>query len=117
MGISLCPGCDMDPRHLIDYDLVYPRMALYHYGFGANWGLDWDYMHSEKISLKADMDLLFLPKEHTFFEHKFLLQYSLSKKYTLSSGYKLSYGYYPFDNNNGLWNLFPLLDISWYWKK
>ena len=32
LGMSLCPGCEMDMRHLIDYDLIYPRMALYHYG-------------------------------------------------------------------------------------
>ena len=117
LGMSICPGCELDSRHLIDYDLVYPKMALYHYGFGSNIGLDWDYVHSEKISLKVDMDLLLLPKEHAFFEHKFLLHYSFSEKYFLSSGYKFSYGYYPFDKNNGLWNLFPIIDLSWYWIK
>jgi hypothetical protein len=80
-------------------------------------GLDLDYIFSEKISLKADGDLLFLPEEHTFIEHKFLIHYVLSSNYTLSGGYKFSYGYYPFNEKEGLWNLFPLLDLSWQWKK
>jgi len=117
LGISICPGCKMDTRHLIDYDLVYPRMAIYNYGIGANMGLDWDYTYSGKISLKADLDLLFLPEEHPFIEHKFLLHYSLSDKYTISGGYKFCYGYYPFSNEKGLWNLFPILDLKWKWKK
>ena len=117
LGMSTCLGCELDPRHLIDYDLAYPRMALYHHGIGANMGLDLDYIYSEKISLKADGDLLFLPEEHTFIEHKFLFHYALSKKYTLSGGYKFSYGYYPFNEREGLWNLFPLLDLVWKWEK
>jgi len=117
LGISICPGCDLDPRHIIDYDLAYPRMALYHYGVGANMGLDWDYRKSQKISMKMDLDILFLPEEHSFLEHKFLFYYSFSEKYTLSSGYKFSYGYYPFDEKNGLWNLFPIIDLSWRWGK
>ena len=117
LGISICPGCDLDPRHIIDYDLAYPRMALYQYGVGANMGLDWDYRKSQKISMKMDLDILFLPEEHSFLEHKFLFYYSFSEKYTLSSGYKFSYGYYPFDEKNGLWNLFPIIDLSWRWEK
>ena len=115
VGLSTCLGCELDRRHLIDYDLVYPRMALYYYGIGANIGLDWDYIYSEKISLKVDVDLLFLPEEHTFIEHKLLFHYAFSNKYTLSSGYKFCYGYYPFSKKQGLWNLFPLFDLSWQW--
>jgi len=97
--------------------LAYPRMALYHYGMGGNMGLDWDYIHSEKVFLKADVDMFFLPKEKMFLEHKLLLSYNLTKKYILSIGYKYSYGYYPFNKGEGLWNLFPLLDLSWQWSK
>ena len=117
LGLSTCLGCELDSRHLIDYDLAYPRMAVYHYGIGANMGLDLDYIYSEKISLKADMDMFFLPEEKIFMEHKFLLSYNLTKKYILTAGYKYSYGYYPFNKLEGLWNLFPLLDLSWQWKK
>ena len=117
LGISICPGCEMDIRHLIDYDLLYPRMALYHYGMGTNMGLDIDYVHSEKIIMKVDMDMFFIPQEKMFLEHKLLLNYNLSKKYTLTVGYKYSYGYYPFNMEEGLWNLFPLLDLSWRWSK
>ena len=117
LGMATCLGCALDSRHLIDYDLAYPRMALYHYGIGANMGLDLDYIYSEKISLKADMDMFFLPEEKIFLEHKFLLSYNLSKKYILTAGYKYSYGYYPFNKLEGLWNLFPLLDLSWHWNK
>ena len=117
LGMSICPGCDLDSRHLIDYDLVYPRMALYHYGMGGNFGFDIDYIHTEKIKLKADIDIFLLPKEKIFLEHKLLFNYKLSKKYTITIGYKYSYGYYPFSTNVGLWNLFPLLDISWSWRK
>ena len=116
MGMSICPGCDLDSRHIIDYDLVYPRMVIYNYGMGTNLGLDWDYEYSSKILLKSDIDIFFLPKEKIFIEHKLLLNYNLSKKYKLTIGYKYSYGYYPFSKNKGLWNLFPLLDISWKWK-
>ena len=66
-GISTCLGCDLDSRHLIDYDLAYPRMALYHYGIGSNIGLDYDYVHSDKISLKADIDLLFIPSNNEIY--------------------------------------------------
>ncbi len=117
LGMSTCLGCELDPRHLIDYDLAYPRMALYHHGIGANVGLDLDYIYSEKISLKADGDLLFLPEENVFIEHKFLIHYTLSSNYTLSGGYKYSYGYYPFNKRESLWNLFPLFDLSWRWNK
>ena len=117
LGMSTCLGCALDSRHLIDYDLAYPRMALYHHGIGANMGLDLDYIYSEKISLKADGDLLFLPEENVFIEHKFLIHYTLSSNYTLSGGYKYSYGYYPFNKRESLWNLFPLLDLSWRWNK
>ena len=117
LGMSTCLGCALDSRHLIDYDLAYPRMALYHHGIGANMGLDLDYIYSEKISLKADGDLLFLPEENVFIEHKFLIHYTLSSNYTLSGGYKYSYGYYPFNKRESLWNLFPLFDLSWRWNK
>ena len=117
LGMSTCLGCELDRRHLIDYDLAYPRMALYHHGIGANMGLDLDYIFSEIISLKADMDMFFLPEENMFLEHKLLLSYNFTKKYILSAGYKYSYGYYPFNKLEGLWNLFPLLDLSWNWEK
>ena len=117
LGISTCLGCKLDNRHLIDYDLAYPRMALYHYGIGSNMGLDWNYIHSEKLSLKVDIDMFFIPKEKMFLEHKLLLSYNVTKKYIFSAGYKYSYGYYPFNRLEGLWNLFPLIDLSWRWKK
>jgi len=118
LGISICPGCEMDIRHLIDYDLIYPRMALYHYGIEVNTGMDWDYKHSEKISIKVDYDVLFLPKEHSFFEHKLLFYYNISKKYNLTFGYKFSYGHYPFNKTGEFWwNMFPLIDLSWHWTK
>jgi len=116
-GMSICPGCDLDSRHLIDYDLVYHRMALYHYGMGANMGFDIDYIHSKKIIMKADVDMFIIPQEKMFLEHKFLLSYNLTTKYILSVGYKYSYGYYPFNIEEGLWNMFPLLDISWQWSR
>ena len=116
-GMSICPGCDLDSRHLIDYDLVYHRMALYHYGMGANMGFDIDYIHSKKIIIKADVDMFIIPQEKMFLEHKFLLSYNLTTKYILSVGYKYSYGYYPFNIEEGLWNMFPLLDISWKWSR
>ena len=116
--MSLCPGCEMDMRHLIDYDLIYPRMALYHYGMGTNMGADLDYVHSEKINMKVDVDILLLPEEQAFFEHKLLFHYNLSEKYTLSIGYKFSYGYYPFNKMGEYWwNMFPLIDLSWQWTK
>ena len=117
LSLSICPGCELDSRHLIDYDLAYPRMALYHYGIGSNMGLDWNYIHSEELSLKVDIDMFFIPKEKMFLEHKLLLSYNVTKKYIFSAGYKYSYGYYPFNRLEGLWNLFPLIDLSWRWKK
>ena len=118
LGMSLCPGCEMDMRHLIDYDLIYPRMALYHYGMGANMGADLDYVHSEKINIKVDVDILLLPEEQAFFEHKLLFHYNLSEKYTISVGYKFSYGHYPFNKKGEYWwNMFPLIDLSWQWTK
>ena len=113
VGMSICPGCEIDKRHLIDLPLAYPRMAIYHYGIAANSGVDMDY-HSDKISIKTDLDLIFLPEEDIFLEHKLLYKYHLSTKYILSVGYKLAYGKYPYGKQL---DIFPLVDLSWRWKK
>ena len=113
VGMSICPGCEIDKRHLIDLPLAYPRMAIYHYGIAANSGVDMDY-HSDKISIKTDLDLIFLPEEDIFLEHKLLCKYQLSTKYILSVGYKLAYGKYPYGKQL---DIFPLVDLSWRWKK
>ena len=60
LGMSICPGCELDKRHLVDLPLAYPRMAIYHYGIATNSGFDLDYTHSEKLSIKTDFDLLLL---------------------------------------------------------
>tara|TARA_B100000131_G_scaffold317108_1_gene358472 strand:- start:56 stop:790 length:735 start_codon:yes stop_codon:yes gene_type:complete len=112
-GISICPRCKIDDRHIIDYDLIYPRMVLYKNNIDANLGLDINYYFSKKILFKTDLDLIFIPKENPFIEHKFIFNYILSKKYTLSAGYKYCYGFYPFNKDKGQWNLFPLIDIKW----
>ena len=114
VGMSICPGCEIDKRHLVDLPLAYPRMAVYHHGIAANAGVDWDYNYSEKITFKTDLDLIFLPKEDVFFEHKLLGNYQLSTKYILSAGYKLTHGSYPFGKQ---WDVFPLIDLSWRWGK
>ena len=113
VGMSICPGCEIDKRHLIDLPLAYPRMAIYHYGIAANSGVDMDY-HSDKISIKTDLDLIFLPEEDIFLEHKLLYKYQLSTKYILLVGYKLAYGKYPYGKQL---DIFPLVDLSWRWKK
>ena len=114
LGMSICLGCELDKRHLVDLPLAYPRMAIYHYGISANSGVDLDYNYTEKLSMKTDMDLLFLPEEDIFFEHKLLCNYHLSTKYTLSAGYKLTYGNYPYGKQL---DIFPLIDLSWQWEK
>ena len=113
-GLSICPGCEIDKRHLVDLPLAYHRMAVYHYGFASNVGLDLDYIYSEKISLKTDVDLFILPEEDVFLEHKLLCNYQLSTKYTLSAGYKLTHANYPFGKQL---DIFPLIDLSWRWNK
>ena len=117
LGMSICPDCKIDSRHLADYPLTYPRMALYHYGIAANCGLDWDVTHSEKLEIKTDIDLFFIPEEKVFLENKLLFTYQLSDKYALSGGYKLTHGFYPFSTSKGRWDVFPLLDLSWSWGK
>ena len=114
LGISICPGCELDKRHLVDLPLAYPRMAIFHYGIAANSGFDLNYNYSENISIKTDLDLLFLPEEDIFFEHKLLFNYQFSTKYTLSVGYKLTHGNYPYGKQV---DIFPLIDLSWKWKK
>ena len=113
-GISICPGCELDSRHLVDLPLAYPRMAVYHYGFVSNLGLDFDYIYSERISIKADIDLIFLPEKIVFIENKFLFNYQLSPKYTLTGGIKRTQGTYPFGKQL---DIFPLIDLSWSWEK
>ena len=114
VGMSICPSCEIDKRHLVDLPLAYPRMAIYHYGIAATAGVDWDYNYSEKITFKTDLDLIFLPEENVFFEHKLLGNYQLSTKYILSAGYKLTHGSYPFGKQ---WDVFPIIDLSWRWDK
>ena len=113
-GLSICPGCELDKRHLVDLPLTYPRMTVYHHGFASNVGLDLDYIYSEKISLKTDIDLIIIPDEDVFVENKFMINYKLSPKYTLTGGIKLTQGTYPFGKQL---DIFPLIDLSWSWKK
>jgi len=94
--------------------LTYPRMTVYHHGFASNVGLDLDYIYSERISIKADLDIIFLPEEEVFIENKFLFNYQLSPKYTLTGGIKLTQGTYPFGKQL---DIFPLIDLSWSWVK
>ena len=114
LGMSICPGCELDKRHLVDFPLAYPRMAIYHYGITANSGFDLNYNHSENISIKIDLDLLFLPEVDIFIEHKLLCNYRFSTKYSLSAGYKLTHGNYPYGKQL---DIFPLFDLSWQWEK
>ena len=113
-GLSICPGCEIDKRHLVDLPLAYHRMAVYHYGFASNVGLDLDYIYSEKISLKTDIDLFFISGEDVFIENKFMINYQFSPKYTLTGGIKLTQGTYPFGKQR---DIFPLIDLSWKWEK
>ena len=113
-GLSICPSCEIDKRHLVDLPLAYPRMAVYHYGFASNLGLDLDYIYSEKISLKTDIDLFIIPGEDVFIENKFMINYQFSPKYTLTGGVKLTQGTYPFGKQL---DIFPLIDLSWSWEK
>ena len=113
-GLSICPGCELDKRHLVDLPLTYPRMTVYHHGFASNVGLDLDYIYSEKISLKTDIDLFIIPDEDVFIENKFMINYQFSPKYTLTGGVKLTQGTYPFGKQV---DIFPLIDLSWRWEK
>jgi hypothetical protein len=113
-GLSICSGCELDKRHLVELPLTYPRMAAYHYGFASNVGLDLDYIYSEKISLKTDIDLFIIPDEDIFIGNKFMINYQLSPKYTLTGGIKLTQGTYPFGKQL---DIFPLIDLSWSWEK
>ena len=114
VGLSICPSCEIDKRHLVDLPLAYPRMAVYHYGFASNLGLDLDYIYSEKISLKTDIDLFIIPDEDVFIENKFMINYQFSPKYTLTGGVKLTQGTYPFGKQL---DIFPLIDLSRSWEK
>ena len=113
-GMSICPGCELDSRHMVDLPLAYPRMAVYYHGSVSNLGLDLDYIYSEKISLKTDIDLIFIADEDYFLEQKFLFYYQLPPKHTLTGGIKLTQGTYPFGKQL---DIFPLIDLSWRWNK
>ena len=113
-GLSICPGCEIDSRHLVDLPLAYPRMLVYEKGLSTNIGLDFYYDYSEKISLKTDIDLFFISNKDVFVENKFMIYYQFSPKYTLTGGVKLTQGTYPFGKQL---DIFPLIDLSWIWKK
>ena len=113
-GLSICPGCEIDSRHLVDLPLAYPRMLVYEKGLSTNIGLDFYYVYSEKIALKTDIDLFFISDKDVFVENKFMINYQLSPKYTLTGGIKLTQGTYPFGKQL---DIFPLIDLSWSWEK
>ena len=113
-GLSICPGCEIDNRHLLDLPLAYPRMLVYEKGLSTNIGLDFSYDFSEKISLKTDIDLFFILDKDVFVEDKFMINYQFSPKYTLTGGVKLTQGTYPFGKQI---DIFPLIDLSWNWEK
>jgi len=114
VGLSICPGCEIDSRHLVDLPLAYPRMLVYEKGLSTNIGLDFYYNYSEKISLKTDIDLFFISEKDVFVENKFMINYQFSPKYTLIGGVKLTQGTYPFGKQL---DIFPLIDLSWSWEK
>tara|TARA_B100000029_G_scaffold514426_1_gene617179 strand:+ start:8848 stop:9600 length:753 start_codon:yes stop_codon:yes gene_type:complete len=114
LGFSICYSCNLDDRNIIDYPIIYPRMLLYKHGFSANSGLDWDYSFSENIQLKFDIDLIIVPDNQIFFEHKSIVNYQFNKKHTLNLGYKVTHGNYQFGRR---WDLFPLIDLSYQWNK
>ena len=113
-GLSICPGCEIDSRHLVDLPFAYPRMLVYEKGLSTNIGLDYDYIYSEKIALKTDIDLFFISDKDVFVENKFMINYQFSPKYTLTGGVKLTQGTYPFGKQL---DIFPLIDLSWSWEK
>ena len=113
-GLSICPGCEIDSRHLVDLPLAYPRMLVYEKGLSTNIGLDYDYIYSEKIALKTDIDLFFISDKDVFVENKFMINYQFSPKYTLTGGAKLTQGTYPFGKQL---DIFSLIDLSWKWEK
>jgi hypothetical protein len=76
--------------------------------------MDYDYIYSEKISLKIDIDLFFISDKDVFVENKFMINYQFSPKYTLTGGVKLTQGTYPFGKQM---DVFPLIDLSWSWEK
>jgi len=113
-GLSICPSCEIDSRHLVDLPLAYPRMLVYEKGLSTNIGLDFYYDYSEKIFLKTDIDLFFILGKEVFIENKFMINYQFSPKYTLTGGVKLTQGTYPFGKQR---DIFPLIDLSWSWEK
>ena len=113
-GLSICPDCEIDSRHLVDLPLAYPRMLVYEKGLSTNIGLDFYYDYSKKISLKTDIDLFFILGEDVFIENKFMINYQFSQKYTLTGGVKITQGTYPFGKQV---DIFPLIDLSWSWEK
>jgi len=113
-GLSICPTCELDSRHLVDFPLAYPRMLVYEKGLSSNAGLDLYYNYSEKISFKTDIDLFFISDKDVFVENKFIIHYQFSPKYTLTGGVKLTQGTYPFGKQL---DIFPLIDLSWSWNK
>jgi len=113
-GLSICPGCEIDSRHLVDLPLAYPRMLVYEKGLSTNTGLDFYYDYSEKISLKTDIDLFFISDNNIFVENKLMINYQFSPKYILTGGVKLTQGTYPFGKQL---DIFPLIDLSWSWEK
>jgi len=113
IGLSICPSCELDKRNIVDFPISYPRMLLYQKGNLSSIGFDLDYFYSKKMRISTDLDLLILPDENIFIEHKLLFNYHLSNKISLSSGYKLSYGSYPYGSQI---DLFPLFDILYFWE-
>ena len=113
-GLSICLGCEIDSRHLVDLPLAYPRMLVYEKGLSTNIGLDFYYIYSKKIALKTDIDLFFISDKDMFVENKFMINYQFSPKYTLTGGVKFTQGTYPFGKQL---DIFPLIDLSWSWEK
>ena len=113
-GLSICPSCEIDSRHLIDLPLAYPRMLVYEKGLSTNIGLDFYYDYSEKIFLKTDIDIFFILGKDVFIENKFMINYQFSQKYTLTGGAKITQGTYPYGKQL---DIFPLIDLSWSWER
>jgi hypothetical protein len=112
-GISFAlKSGDLDENATIDLPIIFPRLAVYHQGYGFRFGSDLHGKFYRKWDYLIDADVFYTPRggENFALEHKGLLLWNKSERFQFCIGYKLVYGEYPFGSQ---WHLFlPILDLQ-----
>lgn len=121
-GVSFAMNAGgLDSRTSIDLPLVYPRLQVFHEGYGLKYGVNWQLFFNKPFILDTELEVFHFPSsnENLHIELSTFFSYidfddAKNKGVQYSIGCKLIRGEYPFGIQ---YHLLPMLDVNWIIKK